>query len=505
MILMKKFISFMLLCGIASAFTLSYAQSVKIKKGEVYVDGNSVAKISGQKSGPYTYSTPEGKTLFSITITDKTPKGFSAPTAWLELTSADGKTHEMEIPDKARLAISYDKIYTYYLIDGKPQLLDKNGWKSDNLAEIFNKSSREISNHWDSLYLAVQQENQQATELSQKTKIEIGPSGEVLLNGNTMGRITLRVSEEIRNPHRVYTLYDTKQNEIGRLVANGLNGCPLFSKITLFDGKTLYTQECNTSKNLSEDEAAKHMVARAIAAGYTLGDMTDFIRTMLAKQEQNAEEAKEAVKQEKIDSARSSSPNIYDTPAKILFSDGGNAQGRITLLYESIEEKAGVKQRGIIDLDTKKYGATALFIDQSGEKYTLKAKEGAIIQVGERKLIGSSAKEDGALAYINPEEVLSFFGVTDSAQFFEILYDDGHENYILQHPLEPNELLLKLKGKEGAIYVGKKGLMKERSKDKICKALQKYLSCTSVNADDYDTLTVNGLKKLMADYTQKCR
>ena len=49
-----------------------FAQEVKVKKGEIQIDGKSVAKIDKEKN-IYTISDLSGKSLFTATITNQTP------------------------------------------------------------------------------------------------------------------------------------------------------------------------------------------------------------------------------------------------------------------------------------------------------------------------------------------------------------------------------------------------------------------------------------------------
>ena len=51
---------------------LVFSQEVKVKKGEIQIDGKSVAKIDKEKS-VYTISDLSGKPLFKAVITNVTP------------------------------------------------------------------------------------------------------------------------------------------------------------------------------------------------------------------------------------------------------------------------------------------------------------------------------------------------------------------------------------------------------------------------------------------------
>ena len=201
-----------------------------------------------------------------------------------------------------------------------------------------------------------------------------------------------------------------------------------------------------------------------------------------------------------------SSVNIYNTPGKVILTDGTTSEGNITIIFESIEKKMGQGRSGIIDLDAPALGTTALLTqkDANGNKIEkkYKASEGVMIQLNNRSFLGSKGSKDGVLNNVGGSSSINIG--TRRAQFFEVLYNDGKENFILQHPLDEGELYLKLKDKQEAIYLGNKALLGSRSEKTKTKLTAEYLQCPTIDVTKYNTTTLDGLKQLITDYCKAC-
>ena len=104
---------------IASFMVLSaHAQNLKIKKGEVLLDGTPVALVKEEKR-VCDLSTPDGKKVFTFFITNRTKQGISTPEDWLQFTSPEGAVFELQNP-KDRIILSTTKYLVYKLLDSNP-------------------------------------------------------------------------------------------------------------------------------------------------------------------------------------------------------------------------------------------------------------------------------------------------------------------------------------------------------------------------------------------------
>ena len=144
---MKTFVLNLLAC--ACVFS-SYAQDIKVKKGQIMIDNNVVASIKEEKNG-YLFSNPDGSPVITVYITSYTKGKVQTPDQWLICTSPDGKTFELPNP-KDRLLLSFNKVYTHKLFDSNPQLLTTNGLDKNTIAKLFEEGSHPFSHKWDSIY-----------------------------------------------------------------------------------------------------------------------------------------------------------------------------------------------------------------------------------------------------------------------------------------------------------------------------------------------------------------
>ena len=128
-----------------------------------------------------------------------------------------------------------------------------------------------------------------------------------------------------------------------------------------------------------------------------------------------------------------------------------------------------------------------------------KAADNVTVYAGGKTYIGAKGSKDGVLRNAGGNGSLNIG--TRHPQFFEVLFTDGKGNYILEHPLDKNELYLK--DRKEAIYLGDKALLGTRSEKKRIKLTAEYLNKSSMDAAKYDTRTKEGLQQLIVDYTEK--
>ena len=83
---MKKIILFSI--GVFFLITKALAQDIKIKKGELLIDGTPIAKISS-KDKVVSYSDLSGNFLFTAEAPYATVSGNSTPERWLRFKGAN--------------------------------------------------------------------------------------------------------------------------------------------------------------------------------------------------------------------------------------------------------------------------------------------------------------------------------------------------------------------------------------------------------------------------------
>ena len=301
-----------------------------------------------------------------------------------------------------------------------------------------------------------------------------------------------------------YYVKDRVGNQVAEIKLESWSRSENFSNITTCDGRKLPFLQYKTAFKLSENEMVRRIVSKLLANGYALGDMTENIKLRLANkakadEQQAADEERQLVKE-----ARDASVNIYNVPGKVVLANGTTQEGNITIVYESIEKKMGKGTSGILDLDAPAMGSVVTLTHNGANGKTeqkFKAADNVTVYAGGKTYIGTKGSKDGALRNAGGSGSINFG--TRHAQFFEVLFTDGKGNYILEHPLDKDELYLKLKDRKEAIYLGDKALLGTRSEKKRIKLTAEYLNKSSMDAAKYDTRTKEGLQQLIADYTEK--
>ena len=472
---------------ITSFMVLSaHAQDLKIKKGEVLLDGTPVALVKEEKR-VCDLSTPDGKKVFTFFITNRTKQGISTPEDWLQFTSPEGAVFELQNP-KDRIVLSNTKYFVYKLLDSKPQLIAVNGIRKSTIDDLFEQGSRPFSAKWDSIYTVVKNMEKADEDFTAQHPFSINDNGDIIINKEMVGKVLVN---EPSLGKRNYYIKDRVGNQVAEIKLESWSGSENFSNITTCDDRKLPFLQYKTAFKLSENEMVRRMVSKLLANGYALGDMTENIKQRLAnkakaEEQQAADEERQLVKE-----VRDASVNIYNVPGKVVLADGTTHEGSITIVYESIEKKMGKGTSGILDLDASAMGsAVTLTHNDANGKTEQKFKA----------YIGVKGSKDGVLTNAGGSGSINIG--TRHPQFFEVRFTDGKGNYILEHPLDKDELYLKLKDRKEAIYLGDKALLGTRSEKKRIKLTAEYLNKSSMDAAKYDTRTKEGLQQLIADYTE---
>ena len=482
---------------IACSMVLSVqAQDLKIKKGEVLLDNNSVALIKEEKR-VCELSTPDGKPVCTFYITNKTKENITTPEEWLQFTSPEGAVFELPNP-KDRLVLSNTKYFIYKLMDSNPRLIAVNGINTSAISDLFKQGSRPFSAKWDGLYPSIKKMEKEDEEFTAQHPFTINDNGEILVNGKMAGRV---IVTEPSLGKKNYYVKDRVGNQVAEIKLDTWANSENFSEITTCDGKKLPFLKYDTNIRLSQNEMARRMVSKLLANGYALGDMTENIKQRLANKAQV--ESEEAANKERlmISEAKDASVNLYDVPGKVVLADGTSHEGKVTIVYESIEKKMGKGSSGILDLDAPAMGSAVMLKTNGTNEQKFKAADNITVYAGGKTYFGTKGSKDGVLRNAGGSGSINIG--TRHSQFFEVLFTDGNGNYILQHPLDQGELYLKLKDRKEAIYLGDKALLGARSEKTRVKLTAEYLNKTGMDAAKYDTRTKEGLQQLIADYTKK--
>ena len=92
---------------------------------------------------------------------------------------------------------------------------------------------------------------------------------------------------------------------------------------------------------------------------------------------------------------------------------------------------------GILDLDAPAMGSAVTLTHNGANGKTeqkFKAADNVIVYAGGKTYIGTKGSKDGVLRNAGGNGSLNIG--TRHPQFFEVLFTDGKDNYILEHPLD---------------------------------------------------------------------
>lgn len=472
-----------------------FSQEVKVKKGEIQIDGKSVAKIDREKY-IYTISDLSGKALFTATITNKTPLNNDASKSWLQLTGTNGVVRELELIDKTSFSLGLEKPITENLTKSTDPLLPASGIDEAKINSFFQTEDKSISKAEDAAIEETKEIIRAEDALAAENKILIDRVGIISANNEKIGYIVRKVTgKDGIQTYLSYTVLDINKIPIAKIDFSNYDGANAKYGLIVktYDGKSFPIKMANyTSERLEEDKLAPRVIKKLYANGYTLGDMKSI--TEIAYQE-NADAANQQNKGME-DHAKANSKNIYDTAGYVIDKNGNKKEGTITMEFESISEKIG-KEKNISDVTS--YG-TFVLLTTNGKTETHKAKDGVKFCVGERCFVGADGLEDGGTGNSSGSQL----SVLGESLFFEILAEN-EGNYVLNYVKNPQYLYLKLANQSKAIYLGNKAGFGTKKPEKIKKIFDEYMKCPTLDFSKYDTTTKEGLVQVLADYSAQCK
>ena len=497
-----------------AAIILVSAQEIKVKKDEIQVDGKSIARIERSKksSSSFVVSDLKKNPLFTAEITSYTPLGNQSPDKWLQLTGINGVVKEVplaKIPEKqggsllgSVVGLNPFKIMKVALTAGGAEDVSKNlifndaslittkGVDADKINSFFQTEDRSISSKVDEYLEPLKKEAASDDEIARNHNIQIDGTGLISADGQPIGLIT---KIDLGNQEMKYRIGDMNNTSIAVILYQP-NDLPGYYQLVTFEDKTFPIYAEHNSDRTADDELARRSVYKLYANGYTLGNMSERIK------EQNERNREEYNK--KLQAAKDNSINIYDQPGYIIDKDGNRVDGKITLRFESLDNKLDPKSKNSGMSDLTQYGTGVGIKLDNGKGMGYKAREGVKVYVGDRTLVGTASMADGNLGNSSDSQ-LSLFG---EAQFFDAAYESNGD-FVLFHVRNPQYYYLKL-GDNKAVYLGSKGGgilgIGTKKPERIQKIFDDYVKCPALNFSDYDTSTKDGLIQVITDYQQKC-
>ena len=261
---MKNVIAIVALCaGMGGA----YAQNIKIKKGEILIDKQAVAKIEKQKQR-YKISTLDGTTWFVANAVNKTQTNNIAPKFWLELTGANGNLREAEYRD-IPFTMSKEKWHVEALLNSDTGLLTTAGVNPQNVEMFFATQDRSVSDKWDQMIGEQRAVNEKEDALAMQEQVVI--EGKTIKRaGEKIGFVQTQESPRGSLVYYTYTFNDAAKAKVAQISfyrEENLNKDGLFLKLA--GGETVQLNQVAYSfSKISFEDLVKRAVNKLYAMGY---------------------------------------------------------------------------------------------------------------------------------------------------------------------------------------------------------------------------------------------
>lgn len=255
---------------------LTFAQDVKIKKGDLLIDEKPVAKVS-DKDWFYDFSTLDGNLMFTVK-----KRGGETPDqkAWLEFKGANGNIQEVDFDPKSNTMSVGKTMAKNAMVLG---LINANGIDQEKVKEFFQTQDLKFSGANAEAAKALADENSKEDLIATENKLAIDKNGSVLWKKDEkIGSIEkVQKSDGMATKNYEFIVYDHNKKQIANLAytdlrsENAKNG-GLY--IQTFDGKKLPFDlsliKFGTSNSLpiNLDDAANRIVKKLFANGYFKND-----------------------------------------------------------------------------------------------------------------------------------------------------------------------------------------------------------------------------------------
>ncbi len=463
-----------------------FAQEIKIKKGELFLDEKAVAKVD-DKGRIYKFSNLNDKLQFTATIINGRTVGTQSDNGWVEYTSTNNIVKESKHTEGGFTLSMGKLIVQNALANG---LITKEGIDEAKVSEFFVAEDRSLSEARKNSNSAQKAEatNEDATGVSIDYDGNIKDKVGKLIG--TISRLNIEASQsKFKSSSMMDKFFEYRVFDVNKILVAKLP-CSDSDMTNESTGLVIYTYDNKeipmTAKNglefkipIAVDKIANRMVKKLYANGYTLGDMKPVFEASAKAIRDNVTQKSENEENE----AKADSKNIYNIAGYVINKEGEKKEGAITIEFESIDAKLG-RQKGMGDLTN--YGSTVT-LNVNGKNEFYKAKDGVKFCAGEKCFLGVSGTSS-----------------LGGNVFCEIVSEnDG--NFVLNDMKTPEDFFIKLSNQPKAVYLGEKGAFGKRKIEKIKAVFDEYMKCSALDFSKYDTKTKEGLMQILADYSLQCK
>lgn len=193
---------------------LCFSQDVKIKKGDIFLDKQAVAKIEKQKGG-YKISSLDGGTWLLANVINITQTQKVAPKYWLELTGLNGNLREVEYR-KIDFTMSREKWLVEALLNSDTGLFATNGLSREVVEQFFQTQDRRVSDTWDRIIEEQRAQNASEDALAKQDKV-VFDGRTIKRQGEVVGFIQTKEIPKGTLIHYTSAFFDGNKNLIAQI------------------------------------------------------------------------------------------------------------------------------------------------------------------------------------------------------------------------------------------------------------------------------------------------
>lgn len=471
----------------------SFAQKLKIDKGEIKLDDKTVAYVEGKKPVFKIYNLDKS---YKITVELKQTLPVPAIPVMVVKNEETAKFNEIAFSTGKFNPFNHEKSVINALLEH--QYLSVAGLNKEATEGFINGEATGVS----AKLLSAQNEKEEQNKVINAYQLSIDDNGTIYSvkaqnadpNDKKIGYI--KITTPSTNGELKYEVLDLDRYLIATWFARSgsISGYNKFlnQELYTYDEKVLKAAFDNSGNpigyKMSKDITAMNIVRTLIGEGYTLQHQGK------AEVQALRTEQKEA-SIEKIKTERSNSANIYAKKGYVIDEKGEKKSGPITAEFESIKAESS---SGMADMTAYGKTVTLKFTNEKGREKSeiFKSKNGTrfCIEKGGKeecylglKTIGNTMAAAGSL------NSLSF----DFSSFYKIVYEDNGY-LVLVDPLLPSDFILKTPTQEKGLYTNKS------SNDKLKKNVTEYLKCDAFVFENQDFKTLDGLIQVLKAYQSAC-
>lgn len=474
--------------------TCSFAQKIKISKGEIKLDGITIGYVEGKKPVFKIYNLEKSyKVIIELKQVEPVP---AIPIMQLK-NEATGKLNEIAFTSGKFNPFNNEKSVVNALLEHN--YLNIDGLNTEAVEKFINGEPTGVSEK----LLSNKRDSDKMINLINSYQLTIDDRGIIYSikaqNPDPLDKRIgyIKMTSPSTNGELKYEVTDLD----GYLIATWFAKGGMYSnydkflnqELITFDNKVFKAEFDNRGNpigyKMSKDITAMNIVRTLIGNGNILQH-----QGITAVAGIRQEQAKNTAN--KITAEKKESKNFYEQSGYIINEKGEKKTGRITAEFESIKAESS---SGMADMTAYGKTVTLKYTNEKGRQKTENYKS----KNGIRFCIDKEGKEECYLGLKTIGNTLAAAGSLNSlsfyfSSFYKILYEN--KGYlVLVDPLLPSDFIIKIANQQKGLYTNKSSV------DKLKKNVSDYFKCDSFEFENYDFKTLEGLIKVLKDYKNDCK